>query len=417
MKVLIIGSGGREDAIVGKISQNEQVDAIYCAPGNGGTYNNKKCENINLSKIDDLLQFALEKKIDLTIVGPEEPLVNGIVDKFRENGLKIFGPTKKAAQLEGSKAFSKQFMKKYGIKTAEYGVFTNKKEAVEYLKQCDYPIVVKADGLAAGKGVCICEDFNQAEGIIDDYMINDIFNGAGRKIVIEEFLEGIEASILSITDGETIIPFISCMDHKQIYDGNKGPNTGGMGSISPNPVCTEEVLKEFNDNIMQPTLKGIKKEQLDFIGIVFFGIMICKKGVYLLEYNVRMGDPETQAVLPLMKSDFIELILCALNKKLFSYKIDWHEKHSCCVVATSNNYPGKYETGYEITNYSNVNNKLYIAGANYCENKLVTTGGRVLAVTATNETLDDAIKSAYDDIKKIKFSGIYFRKDIGNSHR
>ena len=291
MKVLVIGSGGREHALVSKFAENSSVKKIYCAPGNGGTQREDKCENVNITELDELLSFALENKIDITIVGSEEWLVQGIVDKFKESGLKILGPSRKAARLEGSKAYSKEFMKKYGIKTAAYEVFENEVMATEYLKNCEYPIVIKADGLAAGKGVVICNDFIEAKKCINDFMILDIFKGSGKRIIIEEFLQGVEASILSITDGKIIIPFISSKDHKQIFDLDKGPNTGGMGAIAPNPYCNKNVLEEFEKNILKPTLKGIQEEVMDYKGIIFFGIMITNKGVYLLEYNVRFGDP------------------------------------------------------------------------------------------------------------------------------
>ncbi|MBC2581583.1 phosphoribosylamine--glycine ligase [Clostridium sp. DJ247] len=413
MKVLVVGSGGREHAIAWKAAQNASVTKIYCAPGNGGTALEDKCENLNIVDIEELANFAQKENIDLTIVGPEVPLIDGIVDEFKNRGLKIFGPTAKAAMLEGSKIYSKFFMKKYGIKTAAYEVFEEKEPALEYIKSCEYPIVIKADGLAAGKGVVICNEYEEAQKTIIEFMVDDIFKGAGKRIIIEEFLEGPEASILSITDGEIILPFISAKDHKQIYDGGVGPNTGGMGVLAPNPYCTEEVLDAFKKDIMEPTLKGIKEEGLDYTGIIFFGIMITKKGPYLLEYNVRMGDPETQGVLPLMKSDLIELILAALDKKLSKFELQWHNKVSCCVVAASKGYPGKYETGYEITGFNKADN-VFAAGIKYENNKLTTNGGRVLSVGALGENIDKAIKEAYANIKSIDFEGIYYRKDIGN---
>lgn len=413
MKILIIGSGGREHAIAWKVSQSSLVEKIYCAPGNGGTDKEEKCENINLEKIDQLLEFAKNENIDLTIVGPETPLVEGIVDIFKENNLKIFGPSKKAAALEGSKSFSKDFMKKYGVKTAEYKVFEEVNGALYYLKKCDYPVVIKADGLAAGKGVVICQSEDEGKKAIEDFMINDIFKGAGLRIVIEEFLEGVEASILSITDGNTIIPFISSKDHKQIFDGDRGPNTGGMGAIVPNFYCSEEILESINKEILEPTLRGIIEENMDYIGTIFFGVMITKKGTYLLEYNVRMGDPETQGVLPLMESDYVEVILKALDKQLDSCKIIWKNAHACCVTAVSKGYPGMYETGFEITGVEDVNCKVFIAGAKEENGALVTSGGRVLNVVAVGSTLVEARKIAYEEIKKINFEGIYYRSDIG----
>ncbi|MBU3112607.1 phosphoribosylamine--glycine ligase [Clostridium lacusfryxellense] len=414
MKVLIIGSGGREHALVAKVSENSAVTKVYCAPGNGGTGREDKCENVNITKIDELLAFAIKNKIDFTIVGSEEWLVQGIVDKFKENGLKILGPSKKAAMLEGSKSFSKEFMKKYKIKTAAYEFFDNTNDAIDYLKKCEYPIVIKADGLAAGKGVVICNDYETAQKCINDFMVLDIFKGSGKNIIIEEFLEGVEASILSITDGKVILPFVSSKDHKQIFDGGIGPNTGGMGAIAPNPYCNEEVLDEFYKNILTPTLKGIQTEKMDYTGIIFFGIMITKKGVYLLEYNVRFGDPETQAVLPLMKSDFTELIVSAIDGKLENFNLQWNEGYSCCLIAASKGYPGNYDTGLEITESGKLDGKLFLAGA-VCgdDGTIRTNGGRVLGITGFGGTLEIARDTAYADMKKIQFAGMYHRTDIG----
>ncbi|WP_288478976.1 phosphoribosylamine--glycine ligase [uncultured Clostridium sp.] len=413
MKILLVGSGGRESAIAFKIAQNEKVEKIYVAPGNGGTATYKKCENVNLTDIDELLVFAKNNKIDLTVVGPEEPLTNGIVDKFKSEGLKIFGPDKKGAELEGSKSFSKDFMKKYGVSTAEYEVFYDHKKAKEYLENCNYPIVIKADGLAAGKGVVICEEKKTALETIDLFMINDIFKGSGKKVVIEEFLEGIEASILSITDGKRIIPFLSAKDHKQIFDGNKGPNTGGMGVICPNPYVTEEVLKDFYENIMDKTLIGIQKEEMDFKGIIFFGIMITKNGVKLLEYNVRMGDPETQSVLSLMKTDLLDLIEKAIEGKLDDVEVEWEEGYCVNVVLSSKGYPGKAETGYEINIDNEEISNIFIAGAKLEDGKLITTGGRVLSVVGKGKTLNEAKNNAYKIREKVNFFGAYCRSDIG----
>lgn len=413
MKILLVGSGGRESAIAFKIAQNEKVEKIYVAPGNGGTATYKKCENVNLTDIDELLVFAKNNKIDLTVVGPEEPLTNGIVDKFKSEGLKIFGPDKKGAELEGSKSFSKDFMKKYGVSTAEYEVFYDHKKAKEYLENCNYPIVIKADGLAAGKGVVICEEKKTALETIDLFMVNDIFKGSGKKVVIEEFLDGIEASILSITDGKRIIPFLSAKDHKQIFDGNKGPNTGGMGVVCPNPYVTEEVLKDFYENIMDKTLIGIQKEEMDFKGIIFFGIMITKNGVKLLEYNVRMGDPETQSVLSLMKTDLLDLIEKAIEGKLDDVEVEWEEGYCVNVVLSSKGYPGKAETGYEINIDNEEISNIFIAGAKLEDGKLITTGGRVLSVVGKGKTLTEAKNNAYKIREKVNFFGAYCRSDIG----
>lgn len=416
MKVLVIGNGGREHAIAWKIASSPKVSRVYCAPGNGGTYFEDKCENVDLNTIEELLKFAKEQKIDFTFVGPEAKLVEGISDVFKQNGLKIFGPGKLAAQLEGSKAFSKDFMKKYGIKTAAYAVFTEVNSALEYLKTCPYPTVIKADGLAAGKGVVICENKEEAENTINDFMIADVFKGSGKKVVIEEFLDGVEASILSVTDGNVIIPFISSKDHKQIFDEDKGPNTGGMGVIAPNSYCTEEVLKEFNEQILKPTLVGINSEEMDYIGIIFFGIMITKKGTYLLEYNVRMGDPETQAVLSLLETDFTDIVLAAIDKKLQAVKIEWKQGSACCVVLASKGYPAHYETG-KVIELKQSKAKAFIAGAEQKDGKLVTTGGRVMSLVYTGSNLEEAIKNTYDELNTVSFDGMYYRHDIGKLYR
>ncbi|MGL4849401.1 MAG: phosphoribosylamine--glycine ligase [Clostridium sp.] len=415
MKILLIGSGGRESAIAFKLLQNERVSKIYVAPGNGGTASYEKCENIDLEDINDLRVFAINEGIDLTIVGPEEPLTKGIVDIFKEEGLKIFGPAQNAAMLEGSKGFSKDFMKKYNVSTAEYGVFYNEEDANKYLENCKYPIVIKADGLAAGKGVVICENEKMAKETINLFMVDDIFKGAGKKVVIEEFLEGIEASILSITDGKKIVPFLSAKDHKQIFDGNKGPNTGGMGVVSPNPYVTEEVLEDFYKNIMSKTLIGIQNENMDFKGIIFFGIMITKEGVKLLEYNVRMGDPETQSVLSLMENDFLEVIEKALDEKLNEVEMKWKEGYCINVVFSSEGYPAKAKTGYEIEIEKDVFKDVFIAGAKKEKEKLITTGGRVLSVVGNGKDLEEAYKNVYEKTEKIKFKGAYYRKDIGKA--
>ncbi|GAA0123217.1 phosphoribosylamine--glycine ligase [Clostridium faecium] len=413
MKILLIGNGGREHALAWKMSQSSLVEKIYCAPGNGGTAFENKCENVNLKNTNEYLAFAYENKIDLTVVGPEIPLCEGIVDIFKAYDLKIFGPSKKAAKLEGSKSFSKAFMKKYGVKTAEYESFNDPSAALKYIEHCSFPAVIKADGLAAGKGVVITNDREEAKNTIKKFMEEDIFSGAGKSIIIEEFLEGVEASILSITDGETIIPFISSKDHKAIYDGNNGPNTGGMGTLAPNPHCSKKVLEEFYEDIMFPTLKGIKQENMDYVGIIFFGLMITKKGVYLLEYNVRMGDPETQVVLPLMESDLVHLMMEALDKNLNRNEVIFKKAHACCVIASSKGYPLEYKSGFEITGLDNIENKAFLAGAVRKNNKFLTSGGRVLGITALGETIEEAREKAYTDIKNVNFDGIYYRRDIG----
>ncbi|MBK1813722.1 phosphoribosylamine--glycine ligase [Clostridium sp. YIM B02505] len=413
MKLLLIGGGGREHAIAWKLAKSPKVEKIYVAPGNGGTALEDKCENIGLETYEQMVKFVKENNIDLTVVGPEEPLTKGIVDLFKKEDLKIFGPEQKAAMLEGSKSFSKDFMRKYNIKTAAYEVFYDSEKAIEYLKNAQYPIVIKADGLAAGKGVSICEDFKQAEDTIKDFMVQDKFKGAGKKIVIEEFLQGVEASILSITDGKTIIPFISAKDHKQIFDGGVGPNTGGMGVIAPNPYVTDAIFQDFEKNIMEPTLVGIREEGFDYKGIIFFGVMITEKGCYLLEYNVRMGDPETQSVLSLMDSDLLELIEASLEERLSAAEVKWKKGACCNVVLASKGYPEAFEKGFKIDINPAVKENVFIAGGIIKDDVLVTSGGRVLSVVGVGDTIEAAREKAYSNIDSVTFEGRYFRKDIG----
>ena len=418
MKILIVGSGGREHAIAWKISQNQKVEKIFAAPGNAYNKLIKNCENININSSDEILNFAKKENIDLTIVGSEELLVDGIVDKFEENNLKIFGPNKQAALLEGSKAFAKDFMEKYEVKTAKYKSFTDKDEAVKYLDEMSYPVVIKASGLAAGKGVVIAQNRKEAETTLEDMMVNKAFASAGDTVVIEEFLDGVEISVLSITDTNVILPFISAKDHKKISEKETGLNTGGMGVIAPNPYYTKTVEEKFISDILEPTLKGLKAEKMNFAGIIFFGLMVAKGEVYLLEYNMRMGDPETQAVLPLMKTDYLDLIDAALNKKLDNFKIDWENKSACCVVMAAGGYPVKYEKGNVISGLEKFsaedeNRKIFFAGVKSNNENFLTNGGRVLNVVAIENSLDGAITKAYDNVKGISFKDNYYRKDIG----
>jgi phosphoribosylamine--glycine ligase len=413
MKVLVVGSGGREHAICWKILENKNIEKIYCAPGNAGIELLERVENIELEGIEEIVAFAEKESIDLTMVGSEELLVDGIVDRFKEKGLKIFGPDSKAALLEGSKAYSKDFMKKYGVKTAAYEIFTDADKAKAYLETINYPVVVKASGLAAGKGVIICANLDEGIEAINDIMVEKKFNDAGNEVVIEEFLEGVEASILSVTDSKKIVSFISAKDHKKIGEGDTGLNTGGMGVIAPNPYVTKEVYDQYIVDIVNPTLDGIKAEGLDFCGVIFFGLMINSRGVYLLEYNMRMGDPETQVVLPLLESDFIELLNDTLNGELDGDKIKWKEGAACCVVAASGGYPEAYEKGCEITGTEDVEDIVFMAGVKKENEKFVTSGGRVLNVVALGKDLDEAKKNAYNSIEKIKFDKMYYRRDIG----
>ena len=418
MKILIVGAGGREHAIAWKLSQNEKVEKIFIAPGNACVEMLPNAESVNLDSIDEYISFAKDNNVELTVVGSEELLVQGIVDEFHKNGLKIFGPDKKAAILEGSKAYSKDFMKKYGIKTAVYEIFDNSEKAKEFLNNWkDFPVVIKASGLAAGKGVIIAQNLNEAIKAVEDIMVDEKFGNAGNQVVIEEFLDGVEASILSFTDSKIIVPLLSAKDHKKIGEDETGLNTGGMGVVSPNPFVTDEIFEKFNSDIMEPTLKGIQAEGMDFAGVIFFGLMITKKGVYLLEYNMRMGDPETQAVLPLLENDLLELIEKSFEKKLLEVKVDWKPLHSCCVVAAAGGYPESYKKGDEITGVLDFketdDNKVFICGAKVENGKLLTNGGRVLNAVALGSTLEEAQKKAYELLKTIKFEGMYFRKDIG----
>lgn len=419
MKILIVGAGGREHAIAWKLAQNKNIEKIYIVPGNAGSELIDIAENVELGSIREYIEFAKNNNIDLTIVGSEELLVQGIVDEFKKNNLKIFGPDKKAAILEGSKVFSKDFMRKYGIKTADYKVFDNPDEAEKYLKNCEkekFPIVIKASGLAAGKGVIIAQNLKEAEEAVKEIMIDKKFSSSGNQIVIEEYLEGKEASILSFTDCNVILPLLSAKDHKKIGENETGLNTGGMGVISPNPYVTDEIFEEFKKNIMDPTLRGIREEGMDFEGVIFFGLMITKKGLYLLEYNMRMGDPETQAVLPLMETDLLELLEKSFDKRLSEAKIKWKPLHSCCVVAVAGGYPEKYNKGDVIFGIDSIGKNgelIFICGAKKEDNNFITSGGRVLNIVGLGKTLEEAQNSAYKAIKNINFENMYYRKDIG----
>ncbi|AKL93888.1 phosphoribosylamine--glycine ligase PurD [Clostridium aceticum] len=414
MKVLVVGNGGREHTIVWKLSQSPLVKEIYCAPGNPGIAELAKCVEISVENIEELADFSREMSIDVTIVGPEVPLVLGIADKFKEQGLKVIGPSQGAAQLEGSKSFSKDFMKKYHIPTAMYHEVHSYDEAIEALKEYSFPVVIKADGLAAGKGVLICGNQQEAEKALEDILITKVFGSAGNKVVIEEFLEGIETSVLCFVDGKTIVPMVSSQDHKRIYDGDQGPNTGGMGTYSPNYVYTDEVAKVVERDILQPTLGGIQEENMDYKGILFIGLMITKEGPKVLEYNVRFGDPETQVVLPRLETDLMEIFLAMLEEKLSDIKIVWNNKAVVCVVLASGGYPGDYEKGKAISGLGEVaeNTIVFHAGTAIKENKLVTNGGRVLGVTSWAQDIETAKKQAYISVDHIDFEGKTYRKDI-----
>lgn len=410
MKILIIGSGGREHAIGWKIKQDNPNTELFFSVGNAGTA--QIGENIGISQINELIDFAKNNQIDLTIVGPEIELVKGIVDEFQAEGLDIFGPNQKAAQLEGSKVFAKEFMQKHGVKTAIYQTFRHYVDARDYLETVeDYPVVIKASGLAAGKGVIIAKDDYEAQKAVKEIMDDQTFGDAGKEIVIEQFLDGFECSILSIYNGKDIIPFISAKDHKKIGEGETGLNTGGMGVVAPNPQFTQAHFQEFQNFILKPTQQGLAKEGLQFSGVIFFGLMVTSNGVYLLEYNMRFGDPETEAVLPLMESDLLEIILKSNQGE--SFDVQWKNQHACCVVMASGGYPLNYDKGFEIRGLENVEVPFFMAGAAQMASKIVTSGGRVLNVVGIGNTLDEARQIAYENIKKIDFDYEYYREDIG----
>jgi phosphoribosylamine--glycine ligase len=417
MKVLLIGSGGRENALAWKLAQSEKLEQLFIAPGNPGTAAFGKNIDFNSDDQKSLLEFALKEKIDITIVGPEAPLAAGIVDLFKENGIKVFGPKKEAAQLESSKVFAKNLMQKYDIPTAEYQSFSDPQKAAAYIKEKGAPIVVKAEGLAAGKGVIVAQEVEEAVKAVEKIMVDEKFGEAGEKIVVEEYLEGEEATILSFCDGETIIPMIPSQDHKPAYDGGKGPNTGGMGAYAPAPVVTAELMEYFKENIMQKTLAALQAENIDFKGIIYFGLMIKDGNAKVLEYNVRFGDPEAQVVLPLLKTDLVDIIEAVLEGRLAEINIEWSAQKALCVVMASGGYPIKYEINKKITGIDKVEQDdeliVFQAGTKLIEGELYTAGGRVLAVTALADEFKDVIDKAYAGVDKIHFEDFHIRSDIG----
>lgn len=415
MKILIIGGGGREHAIAWKLSNEDSVKTIYCAPGNAGIAEIAQCIDINDSNIEELLKFAKDNKVDLTIVGPEVPLVKGIVDEFEKEGLKIFGPNKECSQLEGSKAFSKDFMIRHNIPTAKYKEYINIDEAIAEIDSFGYPLVIKADGLAAGKGVVIPENREEAITTLNEMMRDKKFGNAGEKIVIEEFLKGIETSILAFVDNNTIIPMVSAKDHKKVYNHEQGPNTGGMGTFSPSEIYTDKLAKEIEENVLKATLEGFKKDRLDYKGILFIGLMITEDGAKVLEYNVRFGDPETQSVLFRLKTDLHKIMEHILDNKLNEIKIEYKKEEAVCVMLTSGGYPDVYEKGKLIEGVSELDKDIVVfhSGTKISDGKLVTNGGRVLGITASANTVEEAARKVYENINKISFEGMHYRTDIG----
>ena len=419
MKVLVVGSGGREHALAWKISQSPHVTHIFVAPGNGGTEIENNIINIDIkaSDIKGLLAFAKSNEVDITIVGPEDPLVKGITNRFEEENLMCFGPTKEAAQLEGSKEFMKVFLEKYSIPSAEYKAFTNAKEAINYIKKKGCPIVIKADGLAAGKGVTIAKNMNEAIEAIHDSMNSQIFGDAGKKVVIEEFLSGEEASFIVMTDGKTALPFASSQDHKARDDGDLGPNTGGMGAYSPAPIVDEEIHEKIMNTVIYPTLAGLEKEGLKYIGFLYAGLMIDKnKNLKVLEFNCRFGDPETQPIMMRLKSDLAQLCYDACRESLQNSELEWDDRKSLGVVMASKGYPHEYESNQDIQNLPKSENdlKIFHAGTKIENGKLKSNGGRVLCVTALGSTVHSAQEKAYNAISKISWKDSYFRRDIGH---
>ncbi len=417
MRILVVGSGGREHALVWKLSQSPDVTQIFCAPGNGGIGQLAECVNISATDIVSLTDFAQSKSIDLTVVGPEAVLTEGIVDAFEKRGLRVFGPNKAAAQLEGSKAFSKNLMKQYNIPTAKYSVFDDAQAAHEYVKQIGVPVVIKADGLCAGKGTIIAHTLSEAGGAIDLMMADRIFGDAGARILVEELLVGEEASIIAVTDGKTTIPMLTSQDHKRLQDGDQGPNTGGMGAYAPAPVVTDELLKTFMDEIVTPSINALASEGIAFKGVLYTGLMLTQEGPKVLEYNVRFGDPEIQAIVPLLKSDLLALLDDTVEGRLDSCKVEWHNKSCACVVLASKGYPADPEKGVEITGLEQYPAdspvQVFHAGTRKEESRFLTSGGRVLGVTGVGDDLESALKFAYGAIDKIKFDGMQYRKDIG----
>ena len=414
MKVLVIGSGGREHAIAYKLNQSSKVDKIYAIPGNPGIAKIGECIEGSVEDNKMIVDFAKENKIDLTVIGPEVPLCNGLADDLEAAGLMAFGPTKHAATLEGSKAFSKDFMVRHNIPTAKYKEVNSYDEAIEAINDFDYPLVIKADGLAAGKGVVIVDNVDDAKTTLKEMMVDGSLGGAGSKVVLEEFLTGFECSLLCFCDGETIVPMVSAKDHKQIYDGNTGPNTGGMGTVSPNPFMPENMDEVLKNDILVPFMKGLKADNMDYRGVVFIGLMIENGKAKVLEFNVRFGDPETQSIMLRLDSDLYDIMVGCATKTLKDVEVKWNDQHVACLVLASGGYPGSYAKGIEIKNIDDCDDcVIFHAGTAIKDGKLVTSGGRVLNICATGSSLEDVRNKVYAVADKIDFEGKYYRKDIG----
>lgn len=418
MKVLVIGSGGREHAIVWKLAQSKKVTQIYSAPGNGGIAQLAECVHIPAENIDQLVAFAKAEKIDLTVVGPEQPLSMGIVDIFEGEGLKIFGPSKAAARIEASKSFAKGLMEKYNIPTARSRTFTQTGEAIAYVRTQGAPIVVKADGLAAGKGVTVAMTVEEACAAIEDALLASRFGEAGSRVVIEDYLEGEEASVLAFTDGKVIIPMVPAQDHKRIFDGDQGPNTGGMGTYAPAPVVTPELMEKIQRRVLTPIINAMRREGYPYKGVLYAGLMITpEKEPMVIEFNARLGDPETQVVLPLLKTDLLAVIEAILEERLDSCPIEWHDGAALCVVLSSEGYPAEYRKGDRIDGLEEAaalsDVVVFHAGTKAADSEILTSGGRVLGVTGIGKNLQGAQAKAYQGVERIRFHGVHFRKDIG----
>ncbi len=417
MRVLVVGGGGREHAIVHKLSKSKKIEKIYCAPGNPGIKELAETINISPMDFDLLIKFAKDNNIDLTIAAMDDTLVAGIVDEFEKNNLKIFGPNKRAAIIEGSKAFSKDLMKKYNIPTANYETFSSYEDAVKYIESLSFPIVIKADGLALGKGVLICKSLDEAKESLKEIMLNKKFGKSGENVVIEEFMVGKEVSILCFCDGKTIVPMVSAQDHKRAFDNDEGPNTGGMGTISPSKYYTEDIAKMAMDTIFRPTMEALAKEDREFVGVLFFGLMLTEQGPKVIEYNARFGDPETQVVLPRLKTDLIDIINACLNKQLNNITIEWEDYATSCVILASGGYPDSYKKGYEIIGLEKCKELkdvfIYHAGTDVKDNKIINNGGRVLGVMAKGENLEKALEKSYGALNIVSFEDSFYRKDIG----
>ena len=418
MKFLVVGGGGREHAIIKKLSESEKVTKIYAAPGNGGIAELAECVSIKATDIPAMVEFAVEKQIDFCVVAPDDPLVLGMVDAMNEKGIPCFGPNKAAAIIEGSKAFSKDLMKKYGIPTAAYEIFDDPKKAIAYIEERnEFPVVVKADGLALGKGVLICTTLAEAKAGVEEIMVDQKFGASGNQIVVEEFLTGPEVSVLSFTDGNVVVPMISSMDHKRALDGDMGLNTGGMGTVAPNPYYTAEVAEQCMKEIFLPTIHAMNAEGRTFKGCLYFGLMLTPKGPKVIEYNCRFGDPETQVVLPLLKSDLAEIFIAVSEGRLADVEVEFETGAAACVIMASGGYPTAYKSGYEMTGIADANalpdTYVYHAGSKLVDGKIVTAGGRVLGVTAKADSLNEALKKAYRAVDCIHFTDAHYRKDIG----